>query len=276
MQSPDALISRIVNRLWKHIRDAPWNGRHDNDNLENPSIVLLPIGTNIIPASQNELQPCLILNKRSQRVKQPGDLCCPGGGLIAGLDSIIAKLLLLPNSPLTSWPRWNCLKKKDSDSASKLALYLAAGLREAFEEMRLNPFRTKLLGVLAPQKLRMFNKTIFPVVVWVPNQNRFKPNWEVEKIVILPLKKLLDPVHYARYRLVYPDFLKSRFKRSKEDFPCFIHHRHHQQQEMLWGATYRIVKIFLNTVLDFNPPDHSKLPLYIGQMERGYMTGNDD
>jgi hypothetical protein len=36
-------------------------------------------------------QPCLLLNKRSQQVLQPGDLCCPGGG-VEKRDRLLSRL----------------------------------------------------------------------------------------------------------------------------------------------------------------------------------------
>ena len=45
-------------------------------------------------------EPCLILNKRSEKVRQPGDLCFPGGGISLKKDRPLSVLLRLPKSPL--------------------------------------------------------------------------------------------------------------------------------------------------------------------------------
>jgi hypothetical protein len=145
--------------------------------------------------------PCLILTKRSLKVKQPGDLCCPGGSISSGLDFYLAKLLYLWGSPLYRWPYWSLWRKKRRGEARRLALLLATCLREGFEEMRLNPLGVTFLGPLPSQQLVMFRKVIFPMVCWVGRQKRFLPNWEVERVVYIPLQNLLNPTGYARYRL---------------------------------------------------------------------------
>ncbi|HSM74653.1 MAG TPA: hypothetical protein VK852_08460, partial [Desulfobacterales bacterium] len=79
----------------------------------------------------------------------------------------------------------------------KIALLLAAALREGFEEMRLNPLGVEFLAPMQAQRLVLFQRVIYPLVGWVPRQRRFIPNWEVDKIVRIPLAALLDPVNYA-------------------------------------------------------------------------------
>jgi hypothetical protein len=273
MEYSHKFIGYIVKRLWDHNAIDPWDDNIE-ESLENPSVVLVPIGTNIPASSAPPPQPCIILNKRSYKVRQPGDLCCPGGGISPLLDSLAAKLLLLPKSPLAYWPGWKYTRKLNPERASKLALYLAAALREGFEEMRLNPLKVKFLGMLPAQKLIMFKKTIIPMVIWVPDQQHFKPNWEVESIVYLTLKKLLEPHRYARYRLEYTDMPPKRMIPARDEFPCFVH-RHNKEFELLWGATYRIIISFLKIIFNFQPPDHNKLKQYTGQIGQNYMRGRD-
>ena len=38
-------------------------------------------------------EPSVVLTKRSQRVRQPGDLCCPGGGIASRLDNVLGRFL---------------------------------------------------------------------------------------------------------------------------------------------------------------------------------------
>ena len=66
------------------------------------SAVMLLLGNKGAGCS-GEKEPCLILNKRSDKVRQAGDLCCPGGGIEPRLDTWLARLLTLPCSPLTVW-----------------------------------------------------------------------------------------------------------------------------------------------------------------------------
>lgn len=217
-------------------------------------------------------EPCLILNRRSIKVKQPGDLCCPGGSIDPRVDSNLAKILHLPLSPLTRWPYWHLWHRHRRQELKWLALLFATGLRESFEEMRLYPFRLKFLGALPSEQLIMFRRTIYPMVCWVPGQKRFFPNWEVEKIVYIPIKSLLDPSKYARYRLRLETSRQNGKSPDRVDYPCFIH-EHPDEFEVLWGATFRITMAFLSIVFGFKPPDMESLSPVHGTLDENYLTG---
>jgi hypothetical protein len=218
-------------------------------------------------------KPCLILNKRSLKVKQPGDLCCPGGSISSPLDSILAKLLYVPGSPLTRWPHWMQWHKHHSYEAQSLALLFATCLRESVEEMRLNPLGVRFLGPLPSQQLVMFRKVIYPMVSWIGRQKRFFPNWEVERVVHIPLQNLLNPSHYARYRLHIGMSNKNNSHPSMKDYLCFVH-KYPDGHEVLWGATFRITMVFLEIVFGFNPPAIESLPVVYGSLAENYLTGN--
>ena len=217
--------------------------------------------------------PCLILTKRSSRVKQPGDLCCPGGSISSGLDFYLAKLLYLRGSPLSRWPYWSVWRKKRHKEARRLALLFAACLREGFEEMRLNPLGVKFLGPLPSQQLVMFRKVIYPMVCWTGRQKRFFPNWEVERVVFIPLQNLLNPSTYARYRLDIESSRKNGNHINRIEYPCFIH-EYQGESEVLWGATFRITMVFLETIFGFKPPDMDSLPVVYGSLGENYLTGS--
>ena len=217
-------------------------------------------------------EPCLILNRRSIKVKQPGDLCCPGGSIDPRLDSSLAKILYLPLSPLTRWPYWRLWHQNRPQELKWLALLFATCLRESFEEMRLNPFRLKFLGTLSSEQLIMFRRTIYPMVCWISGQKRFFPNWEVEKIVYIPIKSLLDPSKYARYRLQIETSRQKQKYSDPVDYPCFIHERP-DEFEVLWGATFRITMAFLDIVFGFKPPNMESLSLVHGTLDKNYLTG---
>ena len=217
--------------------------------------------------------PCLILTKRSLRVKQPGDLCCPGGSISSGLDFYLAKLLYLRGSPLSRWPYWSLWRKKRHKEARRLALLFATCLREGFEEMRLNPLGVKFLGPLPSQQLVMFHKVIYPMVCWTGRQKRFFPNWEVERVVYIPLKNLLNPSGYARYRLHIESSQENGNDLNTKEYPCFVH-EYQGESEVLWGATFRITMVFLETIFGFKPPDMDSLPVIYGSLGENYLTGS--
>lgn len=235
------------------------------------SAVLFLLGMHRFP-ERSRPEPCLIFNERSQQVRQPGDLCFPGGGIMPRFDPILARLLKLPGSPLSRWPHWPTWRRTDPNAARRIALCLATGLRESFEEMRLNPFGITFMGPLPPEQLVMFRHVIFPVVGWLGRQKSFKPNREVAKIVRMPLRDFCNPGNYALFRLTYEGTAKSVTRHNASDFISFTP-RQDTGTAPLWGATFRIVLTFLETVFGFQPPDASSLPVVSGRLERHYTTG---
>lgn len=233
-----------------------------------PSAVLFVLGRCGGFGNRNG-EPCLILNKRSNLVRQGGDLCFPGGG-VSGMDRRTAMLLGLPFLPLDRWKFYAEARRKSPGSIAPLSLMLATGLREAFEEMRLNPLGTRFLGPIPPQRLTSFARIIHPMAVAVKHQKRFFPNWEVEKIVPVPVRELLDPGNYACYRLSFHEAFQTRFGAPSNDFPCFLFPN---KAELVWGVTYRILRAFLGIVFDFVPPDISGLPVIHGRLDISYVTG---
>jgi len=219
-------------------------------------------------------EPCLVLNKRSKMVKQAGDLCFPGGRVIPRSDFYISKILGLPLFPLARWPYWHMWRELRRGESRRLALLFAASLRESFEEMRLNPLLVKFLGPLPPQSLEMFHRVIYPMAGWINGQKRFLPNWEVEKIIYIPLRDLLNTDGYACYRLQMGTGRNIKGEEMTQDFPCFLH-QNRDEKEVLWGATYRITTLFLELVFGFSPPPMETLPVICGSLNENYLTGAD-
>lgn len=217
-------------------------------------------------------EPCLILNKRSDRVRQPGDLCCPGGGIMPKLDSLMAKTLSLPGFPMAGWPWWKEFKTESIGQARMLRSLFSTCLRESFEEMRLVPLDVKFLGPLPSQDLVLFNRTIYPLAGWVGHQKRFFPNWEVDKIIYIPIRKLLDPSNYRQYRYRFTAPGTDQAVCQTYDSPCYLH-QNHLETEVLWGATGRITLNFLKIVFGFKPPDVSTLPVVKSDMDASYLGG---
>jgi len=272
LEDPKALRSHVLRTIFEKCRcrslfdTRMWDGALS-------STVMLLLGMQTIEESKVP-EISIILNKRSRKVRQAGDLCCPGGTVEAQLDPWLAKLLSFPGTPLSCWPYWACFRRKNPQAARLLSLLLATGIRESWEEMRLSPFCIRFLGPLPSQRLLLFRRVIHPMVGWVRWQERFILSWEVEKIVSIPLRSLLNPAHYARYRLYVPPDLEEKFNRGTQDFPCFIHATGNQT-EVLWGATFRIVTLFMELVFGFKPPEVSSLPLVPGILDEGYIFGRE-
>lgn len=263
-----AALSRHISQVLCDISPSEFFSGNTDDF---PSAVLLLLGPHSEKATVSE--SCVILNKRSRKVRQPGDLCCPGGSMMPLVDPALARLLTLPGFPLTRWEGWRSWRDRHPDKARQMAIFLATGLRECFEEMRLNPLGVRFLGPLPSQHLRMFRRVIYPMAVRVSRQKRFVPNWEVEKIVHIPLRYLLNPSSYACYRLQFSPYLEKKFNRHIEDYLC-VPYQQGDDRELLWGATLRIITVFLETVFGFRPPELASLPVVPGILEKEYLTGS--
>jgi len=237
-----------------------------------PSAVLFLLGGR--PRDGNALQePCLILNKRSSEVRQAGDLCCPGGGISLPRDANLARLLLLPGSPLRRWPFRRRFRAEGAQAIEGLRILLAASLRESYEEMRLNPLKVAFLGMLPAQRLGTFHRAIYPVVGWASRQKRFKLNWEVDRIVTVPIRALLNPDNYALTHFSVADIPDNVNRPNWNGYPCFIH-RKEGSSEILWGATFRITMLFLKMVFGFTPPANGSLGRIHGALNKNYYTGS--
>ncbi len=267
---PDTLINRVQQRL-----------HHSSQNVDDPvmpasdlphiSAVLFLLGSSGAELD-GRASPNIVLNLRSALVRQAGDLCCPGGGISLPLDRLIGRLLMLPQFSLKQWPYWKWWLKHRYPAAKQMALSYATALREAVEEMRLNPFGLTYLGPLPTQRMAMFKRTIFPHVAWIRWQTHFYPNWEVARIVHIPLKELFNPTNYGRYRLQieFQSSLQSA-RPQTNDYGCFIH-KHGQGTDILWGATFRITMDFLRIVFGFHPPDPVNLPVINRRIDDTYLN----
>ena len=266
LKSQSLLKQHIAGVLKNHARRFPGSAASEPD-LQRTSAVLFLLGGSNCRSARHE-GPCLILNKRSSKVKQPGDLCCPGGGIERHIDPIVARFLTTPLSPLRRHPAWQEWLHLHTDRSRQLGLLMAASLREGLEEMRLNPFRFEFLGALPLQRLVLFKREIFPLVGWMRRQKRFYPNWEVSDIIYIPLRHLLDPSRYARYRLDI-ETAAGQIPYEKE-FLCF-QHVENDKAEILWGATFRITMNFLELVFGFGLPAPENLPEVKGILKESYF-----
>jgi hypothetical protein len=241
--------------------------------VKTASAVMVIIGRS--PAGTvNPGEPCIILNKRSENVRQPGDLCCPGGSLMPRLDAFLSYVIQLPFLPLGRWPSWSDWQRRRPQEARTLALLLATSLRESMEEMRLNPFGIRFLGPLPPYRLLLFKREIYPLVGWLSGYQRFRTNWEVDKIVYLPLRELMDANNFYRYRLQMSDLSPERSGADMRELPSFRHPAG-TDNETLWGATYHIAMQLLRLAFGFEPPLLKDLPVIDGRLGSNYLTGNN-
>jgi len=264
-------------KLKQHIADVLYLQALDIATAKNPSHRSIPSSSVLVPLGRTpeDDSPHLILNKRSEQVRQPGDLCFPGGGSELPLDRMIAQSLQLPGSPLTRWRYWYTWQQRSRGDVDDMALVLATALRESLEEMSLFPHGVGFLGPLPAQQLVMFDRQIQPMVVWLEAEQRFKTNWEVERIITIPVRQLLDRRNYRTYHISYAPKVAARLGVPSQEFPAF-RLEDAAVVEILWGVTFRIVQTFLKLVFDFDTPPLHALPTVNGTLGMEYYTGQTE
>lgn len=110
-------------------------------------------------------------------------------------------------------------------------------LREAWEEARIPAESVEVLGLLDDTMTRATPFVITPVVGIIRGPVEFKPDGrEIERVIEVPLELLRDP----------SIFRTEIWERSGEPHP--VHFYQVSVEDVVWGATARILKQFLELV----------------------------
>lgn len=216
-----------------------------------------------------------LLNKRSKQVLQPGDLCAPGGGIHPFWDSFTQKILQFKLLPRVGGPGLKLAKKRGKEVYEKILFLLGNALRESWEELRLSPFNVEFLGPLPTYSLSSRRWIIFPLVGRVKHSWQPKLSWEVEKIVPIPLSAFFKPGNYAVYSLEVPEKLVAQGIPSPWEFPCLVH-REKGEEEILWGATFKVIQTFFQIVLGFSLPYPDGGQVIRRPLASNYLTGREE
>jgi 8-oxo-dGTP pyrophosphatase MutT (NUDIX family) len=206
--------------------------------------------------SVNKPEYVFQLIKRSTQVSQAGDISCPGGILHPWTDRVLSYFFA---DKLVSRGYDKILKEKETEREYFVRLFLTTALREAWEEIGLNPFNTIFLGALPSYSLTLFARTIFPSVCLVPHTFKFKLSEEVEKILEIPVAAFFEKSNHALLEIETPFANYNDSAHSK--FPCFTFTDSDGNTEILWGATFNIIINFLNIISDdnFSLPSTAKI-----------------
>jgi len=235
-----ALRNRIIERLKSLELDFPEQmdliqERKEKGEKWSASGILL-----LLEFDKLENEYVIILNKRSSYVQQPGDLCCPGGVTGHRTDRILGNLLSKNFIQAVLSGLFQNLRDTPDSGKEILGLIIAGVLRESWEEMRLPPWRVEYLGGLRTHRLHSFPKIIFPVVGRITGRWRARPNWEVEKVVRVPIRSFFDPANYALANLKTPSPLNKKNGMNQSELPCLVV-QEENHKEILWGATFNII-----------------------------------
>jgi 8-oxo-dGTP pyrophosphatase MutT (NUDIX family) len=244
----------------------PWDGAG----------VLLPLyfPEDIGSGEKGPGQYVFLLNKRSKRVQQAGDLCAPGGGVSPFLDRLSQKILEFGLLPFARGAGFERAKQRGKGVYGTILLFLGNALRESWEEIRLSPFNVEFLGPLPTYRLQSRRWIIFPIVgrikhVWQP-----KLSWEVEKIVSLPLQAFFLSENYAIYSLEVPENLIAQGIPNPWNFPCLVFGEE-GVEEILWGATFSIIRTFLKVVFDHPLPFPDGRRVIHRPLVSNYLSGRE-
>jgi 8-oxo-dGTP pyrophosphatase MutT (NUDIX family) len=193
------------------------------------------------------------LIKRSQKISQGGDISCPGGMLQPRQDFLLSSILKKGVLPFIGGRLIGKIQKEDSGTSALIRLFLTTALREAWEEIGLNPLNTKFLGALPSYSLTMFARTIFPVVCMTRWPFPYRLSSEVEKILEIPVSYFFNTEHYAM--LDVKTSLGSEMHPIQYQTPCLVVPNADGEEDILWGATFNIIHHFLRIISDDTLPE---------------------
>ncbi|MFW0859160.1 MAG: NUDIX hydrolase [Dehalococcoidia bacterium] len=120
--------------------------------------------------------------------------------------------------------------RKDEDDSN----LLATALREGFEEIGLRPEAVEILGELDDESTISTSFVVSPFVALIPYPYDFEINREeVEGLVEVPLAVLRDKANFREEVIT-------------DGGRTFMAYSYHYGDEVIWGATARILKRFLD------------------------------
>jgi 8-oxo-dGTP pyrophosphatase MutT (NUDIX family) len=226
------------------------------------------------PERKNSGHYVFLLSKRSRNVQQPGDLCAPGGGIHPFLDPLSGKLLRYRLVPGIGGPGFGRAKSRGKAIYEQILFLLGNALRESWEELRLSPFNVEFLGSLPTYRLHHRSWIIFPMVGRVKHSWKPKFNWEVEKVISIPVEDFFRPTGYAVCSMEVPGNLIAQGITNPWEFPCFIH-REDGEEEILWGATFEVIQTFFEIVFGFSFPTPNKQRIVRKPLASNYFSGRE-
>ncbi|MEW5735819.1 MAG: hypothetical protein AB1921_13250 [Thermodesulfobacteriota bacterium] len=212
---------------------------------------------------------CFVLNKRSETVPQPGDLCFPGGHPSFLADRVISRVILPYLLPQRKQEAYVLARRRDPVTFSAIAKFLSLSLRECWEEMRVSPAHLLFLGALPCYRMQTRNRIIYPMAALLLPEARPRTGREIARNVHLSFARAFDDSAYGTYTLALTGKFRKVWGVDSVDMPCLLVKEEEGPDEVLWGATYNILTRFLYSVFGYKPPDkgpvHVSADLYPGQ-----------
>ena len=216
-----------------------------------------------------------LLSKRSRAVPQGGDLCAPGGRSHPIWDSVFQRFLQMGLMPGAKRMKTQLIRTREKRLYQRILFFWSNALRESWEELGLNPLNVEFLGPLKTYRLQSRRWIIFPLVgkikkAWKP---RLSP--EVEKLVEIPLAAFYRPGQYAICHFKTSPEMREQGSPESREFPCLISGGK-EKEEILWGATFNIIREFLRIVLDRPLPSPDGQRILHRSLAFNYYTGTQE
>jgi 8-oxo-dGTP pyrophosphatase MutT (NUDIX family) len=112
----------------------------------------------------------------------------------------------------------------------------ATALREAYEEISVDPQQVQVLGHLSELHITASNYIVLPTVAWIPQRPRFRLDpYEVAGLIEAPLAALLDPANQHEEEWILQE------RRARVPFYS-VH------GQVIWGATAMMVSELLAVI----------------------------
>jgi len=222
-------------------------------------------------SNQNVSQYVFQLIKRSNTVTQGGDISCPGGIVHPRLDRIMSYLLKTGIIPTVHGHNLNSSQFRNKETAYLIRLFLTTALREAWEEVGLNPFNVTFLGALPCYSLSFLARTIFPVVCLTAKPFQYKLSSEVDKIIEIPIGFFFEQSNYALLEI--KTSLMNNTEYLQYQLPCLVISDGLGGEDILWGATFNIITNFIRIISDDSLPVPSSSRIIDKVLTNNYITG---
>ena len=251
---------------YKDMHELIANSKSGPNHLEAGVVLLINYRSN-----RNGSEYVFQLIKRSNTVTQAGDISCPGGIVHQGIDRIMSYLLKTGIIPTVHGHNLNSSQFRDKEAASLIRLFLTTALREAREEVGLNPFNVIFLGALPCYSLSLLARTIFPVVCLTAKPFQYKLSSEVDKMLEIPVGFFFQQSNYALLEI--KTSLENGTEHLQYQSPCLVIPDGLGGEDILWGATFNIITNFLRIISDDILPSPSPSRTINKVLSNNYISG---
>jgi len=207
------------------------------------------------------------LIKRARVVSQGGDISCPGGMLDPPIDRLLKSLIhayLLPT--MVGAPR-TYAQRRGKETFRLIELFFATGLRETWEEIGLLPGRSAFLAPFLPIPFPSFPGLFFPLWLGSPIPEKCTPTRKSKNPPCSP-DGFFEPSNYTNFAISSEE-APSYHRES----PAFIIRDEEGTTEILWGATFNIILMFLRATFDFILPTIPPSAVQYRVLASHYLTG---